>query len=135
MQCNMVIKWMHRAITAALLVLVVGFWWLNHQPNVRQNDALQRSYQLSDRQWLYMTVSRDGGATVPTVYRYYLTGQVQGTDAEIIQQLSAGQPVIEGTGSVSEARVDKNGDIDMTYSGKILSLNGSFTDVRLKIKQ
>ncbi|MRS16220.1 hypothetical protein GJV06_15085 [Enterobacteriaceae bacterium RIT691] len=129
------IKWAHRAITLGLLALVVGFWWLNYQPNVRANDALQRSYQLSERQWLYMTVSRDGGATVPTVYRYYLTGQLQGTDAAIVQQLSAGTPVIEGAGSISEARVDQNGDIDITYAGKVLTLNGSFADVRLKIKQ
>lgn len=134
MQCSTVIKWVHRAITTALLVLVVGFWWLNHQPNVRANDALQRSYQLSDRQWLYMTVSRDGGATVPTVYRYYLTGRLQGPDAEIVQQLSEGIPIIEGVGSVSEAKVDQNGDIDITYSGKVLSLNGEFTGARLIVK-
>lgn len=128
------IKWGHRAVTLILLVLVVGYLLLNDQPNTRANDDLQRAYQLSDHQWLYMTMSRDGGATVPTVYRYYLSGQLRGTHAEIVRQLSEVTPVIEGTGSVSEARVDQDGYIEMTYSGKVISLNGSFTDVRLKVK-
>lgn len=129
------IKWLHRVVTLVLFVLIVGFWWLNHQPNVRANDELKRAYQLSDHQWLYMTVSRDGGATVPTVYRYYLADHLSGSDEEVVRQLSMGRPVIEGRGSVSEAKVDQNGDIDITYSGDVLSLNGSFTNVHLKIKQ
>ena len=50
------IKWIHRLVTVSLLVLVIGFLWLNHQPNQRNSDELQRVYQLSDSVWLYMTV-------------------------------------------------------------------------------
>lgn len=60
------IKWIHRLVTASLLVLVIGFLWLNHQPNQRNSDELQRAYKLSDSVWLYMTVNNQGGTNRTT---------------------------------------------------------------------
>lgn len=77
------IRWTHRLVTVSLLILVIGFFWLNHQPNPRNNDELQRVYKLSDSVWLYMTVNNQGGATVPTIYRYYLSGEIAGKDIDI----------------------------------------------------
>ena len=77
-------KWIHRLVTVSLLALVIGFLWLNHQPNRQGSDELQHVYKLSDSVWLYMTVNNQGDATVPTIYRYYLSEKITGKDTDWI---------------------------------------------------
>ncbi|TCL48687.1 hypothetical protein EDC47_107207 [Raoultella planticola] len=129
-----VIRWLHRLVTLALLVLIIGFVWLNHQPDPRNSDELQHVYKLSDNVWLYMTVNNQGGATVPTIYRYYLSHEIAGNDTEIIQQLTQKSPVIEGTGSLTSAGIDKNGAVNLSYSGKVISVQDNISDLRFSVK-
>lgn len=128
------IRWLHRLVTVALLIIVTGFIWLNHQPAQRNSDELQRVYTLSDSVWLYMTVNNQGGATVPTLYRYYLSNKLTGNDAEIIHLLAATDPVIEGTGTITDASIDKNGEVNISYSGKIISIKENISNLRFTIK-
>ena len=127
-------KWIHSLVTLSLLTLVIGFLWLNHQPNPRNNDELQRVYKLSDSVWLYMTVNNQGGATVPTIYRYYLSGGIAGKDIDIIHQLAMKHPVIEGTGTITAASLDTNGEVKITYSGKVISIESNISDLRFSVK-
>ncbi|WP_297117318.1 hypothetical protein [uncultured Enterobacter sp.] len=127
------IKWTHRLITLFLLLLVAGFIWLNHQPDPRNSDELQRVYKLSDSVWLYMTVNNQGGATFPTLYRYYLSQKLTGKDAEIIQQLNVKYPVIEGTGTITEARIGENGKVNISYSGKVTSIQKDVSNLRFSV--
>ncbi|MEI9579895.1 hypothetical protein [Enterobacter asburiae] len=127
-------KWIHSLVTLSLLTLVIGFFWLNHQPNPRNNDELQRVYKLSDSVWLYMTVNNQGGATVPTIYRYYLSGALAGKDTDIIHQLAMKYPVIEGTGTITSASIDTNGEVKITYSGKVISIESNISDLRFSVK-
>ena len=127
------IKWIHRLITLSLLVLVIGFLWLNHQPSQRNSDELQRVYKLSDSVWLYMTVNNQGGATVPTIYRYYLSGEISGNDADVIHQLAMKHPVIEGTGTITTASMDTNGEVKITYSGKVISIQDNISNLRFSV--
>lgn len=129
-----VIKWLHRFVTVALLFLVLGFMWLNHQPNPRNSDELQHVYKLSDSVWLYMTVNNQGGATVPTVYRYYLSRKITGKGREIIHQLARQYPVIEGAGSITNASIDKSGEVTITYSGKVTSIQNDISNLRFSVK-
>ncbi|KAJ93739.1 hypothetical protein DF41_11770 [Raoultella planticola] len=129
-----VIRWLHRLVTLALLVLIIGFVWLNHQPDPRNSDELQHVYKLSDNVWLYMTVNNQGGATVPTIYRYYLSHEIAGNDTEIIQQLTQKSPVIEGTGSLTSAGIDKNGAVNLSYSGKVISVQDNISSIRFSVK-
>lgn len=124
------IKWIHRLVTVSLLI---GFLWLNHQPNQRNNDELQRVYKLSDSVWLYMTVNNQGGATVPTIYRYYLSGEISGNDADVIHQLAMKHPVIEGTGTITTASMDTNGEVKITYSGKVISIQDNISNLRFSV--
>ncbi|EGQ5301536.1 hypothetical protein ACOBM3_21175 [Enterobacter hormaechei] len=128
------IKWIHRLVTISLLVLVIGFMWLNHQPNQRNSDELQRVYKLSDSVWLYMTVNNQGGATVPTLYRYYLSAEIAGKETDIIHQLAMKHPVIEGTGTITAASIGKNGEVIITYSGKVISIENDISDLRFSVK-
>ena len=128
------IKWIHRLVTASLLVLVIGFLWLNHQPNQRNSDELQRAYKLSDSVWLYMTVNNQGGTTVPPIYRYYLSGALAGKDTDIIHQLAMKYPVIEGTGTITSASIDTNGEVKITYSGKVISIESNISDLLFSVK-
>ncbi|MEE9657993.1 hypothetical protein [Enterobacter cloacae complex sp. CARB60] len=128
------IKWIHRLVTVSLLVLVIGFLWLNHQPNQRDSDELQRVYKLSDSVWLYMTVNNQGGTTVPPIYRYYLSGEIAGKDTDIIRQLTMKHPVIEGTGTITAASIDTNGEVKITYSGKVISIESDISDLRFTVK-
>lgn len=128
------IKWTHRLVTVSLLALVIGFLWLNHQPNQRKSDELQRVYKLSDSVWLYMTVNNQGGTTVPTIYRYYLSGALSGKDADIIHQLAMKYPIIEGTGTITSASIDTSGEVKIAYSGKVISIENNITDLRFSVK-
>ena len=128
------IKWIHRLVTVVLLILVAGFIWLNHQPNPRSGDVLQRAYKLSDNVWLYMTVNDRGGATVPTIYRYYLSREIAAKDADVIQQLATKRPILEGTGSITEAFIDKNGEVSIAYSGKVFSVQQDVRHLRFTVK-
>ena len=127
------IKWIHRLVTVSLLALVIGFLWLNHQPSQQKSDELQRVYKLSDSVWLYMTVNNQGGATVPTIYRYYLSGEISGNDADVIHQLAMKHPVIEGTGTITTASMDTNGEVKITYSGKVISIQGNISNLRFSV--
>lgn len=128
------IKWIHRLVTVVLLVLVAGFLWLNNPNDARDHDELQRAYKLSDSVWLYITVNNQGGATVPTFYRYYLSQKLPGEDGDIIRQLAAQSPVLEGTGSITEAHVEKNGLVSIAYSGNVFSVREDVSELRLTIK-
>lgn len=128
------IRWVHGIVTLVLLFTVLGFMWLNHQPDPRKNDELQRVYKLSDSVWLYMTVNSQGGATVPTVYRYYLSHELSGKDTEIIKQLVERSPVIEGTGSITNASIDKSGEVNITYSGNVISIQNDISHLRFSVK-
>ncbi|NJQ21116.1 hypothetical protein HCO69_15935 [Pantoea sp. LS15] len=127
------IKWIHRLVTVSLLALVIGFLWLNHQPSQQKSDELQRVYKLSDSVWLYMTVNNQGGATVPTIYRYYLSGEISGNDADVIHQLAMKHPVIEGTGTITAASMDTNGEVKITYSGKVISIQDNISNLRFSV--
>lgn len=127
------IKWIHRLVTVSLLALVIGFLWLNHQPSQQKSDELQRVYKLSDSVWLYMTVNNQGGATVPTIYCYYLSGEISGNDADVIHQLAMKHPVIEGTGTITTASMDTNGEVKITYSGKVISIQDNISNLRFSV--
>ena len=127
-------KWIHSLVTLSLLTLVIGFFWLNHQPNPRNNDELQRVYKLSDSVWLYMTVNNQGGATVPTIYRYYLSKAIAGKGTDIIHQLAKKHPVIEGTGTITAASIDASGEVNIAYSGKVISIESNISSLRFSVK-
>ncbi|EPF0316670.1 hypothetical protein [Enterobacter chuandaensis] len=127
-------KWIHRLVTLSLLALVIGFLWLNYQPNQRNSDELQRAYKLSDSVWLYMTVNNQGDATVPTIYRYYLSEEIAGKDTDIIHQLAMKHPIIEGTGTITSASIDANGEVKIAYSGRVISIEDNISDLRFSVK-
>lgn len=127
-------KWIHSLVTLSLLILVIGFVWLNHQPNQRNHDELQRVYKLSDSVWLFMTVNNQSGATVPTIYRYSLSEKITGKDTDIIHQLAMRHPVIEGTGTVTAASIDTNGDVNIAYSGKVISIETNISNLQFSVK-
>ncbi|KFA84881.1 hypothetical protein [Enterobacter sp. EGD-HP1] len=127
-------KWIHSLVTLSLLILVIGFVWLNHQPNQRNHDELQRVYKLSDSVWLYMTVNNQGGTTVSPIYRYYLSGEIAGKDSDIIHQLTMKHPVIEGTGTITSASIDTSGEVKIAYSGKVISIESDISDLRFSVK-
>lgn len=127
------IKWLHRLVTVSLLVVVAGFWWLNHQPTPGEGEELQRAYKLNENVWLYTTVNRNGGATVPVVYRYYLAKEIQGNDNSILKALTTTSPVIVGTGSITDAHSDKNGQVHLSYSGKVFSMREDVSQLELTV--
>lgn len=128
------IKWIHRLVTVSLMALVIGFLWLNHQPSQQKSDELQRVYKLSDSVWLYMTVNNQGGTTVPPIYRYYLSGALAGKDPDIIHQLAMKYPVIEGTGTINSASIDTSGEVNIAYSGKVISIENNISSLRFSVK-
>lgn len=127
------IKWIHRLVTLILLIVIIGFVWLNHPPNPREGDELQRAYKLSDSVWLYMTVNDKGGATVPVLYRYYLSKEIRGENKDIIRELTAQSPVLEGTGSITDASVGSHGEVNIAYSGKVFSLREDISNLRFTV--
>lgn len=127
------IKWLHRLLTAILLIVVIGYVWVNHSsPN--PIHPLKRTYQVSHNTWLYMTAQNSGGATVPVAWRYYLSGQLSGDDGDIARQLSSATPIIVGYGTITDIQIDDKNVISVTYSGKVLSISDDATQVSFKIQ-
>ena len=77
MQWKTVIKRLHGALTAILLLIVISFIALNSSDE-RSEERLISSRQLNENTWLYVTGYSGGGATVANSYRYYLSGKIKG---------------------------------------------------------
>lgn len=107
------INFAHGLLTAALLIFI----WLNHQPDPRAGDTLQSVRQISPELWLYTTQNNEGGATVPTVYRYYLRTDKGAT----VLQLHDDIPFITGGGTISAISV-KGNVLHIDYSGSVFGI-------------
>ncbi|MGK9175937.1 hypothetical protein KXR87_22410 [Yokenella regensburgei] len=115
------IKWFHRALTAILLIIVIGFVMINSGGNNRAKDKLVSAQQITDSTWLYVTEDSTGGATVADSYRYYLSGKLEGN---VSASLSKQVPFLVAAGSA--ANVSADGDnINIKYSGKVFSFSNS----------
>ncbi|HBM7638172.1 TPA: hypothetical protein LZ311_005508 [Enterobacter asburiae] len=113
MRARTVINAAHWLSTAALAVFV----WLNYHPDPRAGDTLQSVRQVAPGAWLYTIQNSEGGATVPTVYRYYL----RSADGANVQQLNADFPFLTGGGTISAIAVDGDA-VRVDYSGKVYSI-------------
>ncbi|ATF93201.1 Uncharacterised protein [Cedecea neteri] len=127
------IKWLYRLLTLVLLMVVIGYVWMNFSPS-NPIYPLKRTYQVSHNTWLYMTEQNSGGATVPVAWRYYLSTQLSGDDSDIARQLSTVTPLIVGYGTITNIQVDDKNLISATYSGKVLSISDDATQVSFKIQ-
>ncbi|NIF58914.1 hypothetical protein F3J27_09265 [Enterobacter sp. Ap-916] len=127
------IKWLHRLLTAVLLMVVIGYAWMNFSPS-NPIHPLKRTYQVNHNTWLYMTEQSSGGTTVPVAWRYYLSNQLSGDDSDLARQLSTAIPIVVGYGTITDIQVDDKNVISVTYSGKVLSLSDDVTQVRFKIQ-
>lgn len=115
------IKWIHRAVTVILLVVVIGFIMLNSGNDERAADKLVSSQQLNDHTWLYVTGYTGGGATVAGSYRFYLAGKIDGDEAASLSRMV---PFLVAGGS--GANVSASGDtISVKYGGKVISFSNS----------
>ena len=113
LRARTVINGIHWLIT----VMLLAFVWFTHQPDPRADDSLQSVRQVSAGLWLYTTQNNDGGATVPTVFRYYFH-DASGAD---VKELNGEFPFLSGGGTISSVAVD--GDkIHVDYSGKIYGI-------------
>lgn len=125
MPFKMVIKWLHRFATLALLLLVVCFWWLNQSGDNPAGDDLLRTQKINDHMWLYMTESQSGGTTVPFHYRYYLAGDLKGSNSEIVKSLAEGFPFISGSGTIADVSTSTDNRVTVKYSGNVFSLSNT----------
>ncbi|WP_152929113.1 hypothetical protein [Pantoea sp. RIT-PI-b] len=123
MRVNSVTKWLHCAITVSLLIGFISLLWLNTQSDNPANDTLQNSHRISDHLWLYTTMNDSGGATVSTLYRYYLSDHLLGTNQHLLMELKKQIPFMEGYGSISSIKQDAKDSVRVVYSGNILSLD------------
>lgn len=116
-----VIKVLHCIVTASLLVMVVMFFWIDHQDS--SPDELKSVTQINGDRWLYMTERDNGGATVPITYRYYIHSKMSGSDQEVVKQLSQLEPLISGMGNITDIQSDKDNRINVSYSGRVIALS------------
>ena len=123
MPFNTAIRWVHGFITLALLILVVGCWFMHSDNASYAEEELQHTYKLNNQLWLYMTENRHGGATVPIIYRYYLGKEIKGSEREIVKHLNADMLFLSGTGTISAIHADNENRVEVTYSGEVFSLS------------
>jgi len=122
MRASKAFKGVYSFVTLLLLAIVAIFIWLNHTPDYRSSDILQNSYQINDRLWLYTTRSDSGGATVPTLYRYFLSGKLRGNSEAQAEQLRQQMPFLVGDGTISSITEEDDNRVKIVYSGHVLSL-------------
>ncbi|WP_312140633.1 hypothetical protein [Pantoea septica] len=126
MRANMASKGIYRFVTLGVLVVAALFFWLNCSPGSPSGDVLQNSYQINARLWLYTTRNDSGGATVPVIYRYFLSGELRGNSEAQAQQLKQQTPFLVGDGTISAVTEDDN-KVKIVYSGNVLSLERTAT--------
>lgn len=125
MRVSAAFKVLHGLVTIVLLVVVIGFVWLTGGDE-KADDVYQGSHQVSQDLWLYTTKNSSGNATVPIVYRYYLSQQLSGSPEQITKVLHDRMPFLTGTGSVSA--ITRDGDsVAVAYSGRVYSLDPATT--------
>ncbi|EMH4161782.1 hypothetical protein RJ498_000999 [Pluralibacter gergoviae] len=121
MPLKMVIRWLHCMLTTILLVIVIGFVILNTGGDSRADDKLVSSQQISDSAWLYVTEYSGGGATVANIYRYYLSGKLEGNiSASLAKQVY----FMEADGSAARVSAQDN-TFHIQYSGRVFSFSNS----------
>lgn len=121
MQGSTVIKWIHRLLTAVLLVLVVGNVAYRYYVGPPYDDALYQSRQLNEDTWLYVTKYQGGGATVSEVYRYYLAGEIQ---KDVLKALGNTAPFL--TADSDNASIIKVGNrVTVRITGRIYDFTNS----------
>ena len=123
MRVSRVIKGLHCLVTLMLLLLVIFFISVNHTDTPRTGDELQHRYKINDSLWLYTTINREGNATVPMIYRFYLFGEITGNNDVVINTLKNTMPFLAGNGSISKITSDGKEHISIIYSGKVYSLS------------
>lgn len=129
---SMVIKKLHTALTL-LLLIIIGCLIINNG-NSQDSDALKRSQKINQSTWLYMTEYDSGGATVPALYRYYLTSEIVGNDQQVLKKLNTLEPLIEGSGSIHSLSLTADGKVTFGWSGKIFSVSSEITKANFEIE-
>lgn len=122
MQGRLVIKILHRTLTAVLLLIVggyVGFQYFFNQP---PNDVLVSKQKLSESVWLYTTRYDGGNATVPDFYRFYLDKDDGNRD--VMAALKKRTPFMEAKTSDVTATAYGN-TVNIKITGKIYSFTNS----------
>lgn len=122
MRVSAVFKWLHRLTTLVLLIVVVGFLLLNRTADYKADDLFHISRQVTPELWLYATRNDSGNATVPVVYRYYLSPEITGSEGEIVKALHSSMPFLEGTGDIAAISAENN-RVRVVYSGRVYSLD------------
>ena len=123
MRVSRVIKGLHYLLTLMLLLLVVFFISVNHTDTSSTGDDLQHRYKINDSLWLYTTINREGSATVPMIYRFYLSGEITGNNDVVINTLKNKMPFLAGNGSISKITSDGKEHVSIIYSGRVYSLS------------
>ncbi|WP_411704284.1 hypothetical protein [Edaphovirga cremea] len=118
---NTAIKWVHRLLTAFLLLVVASYVVYQHYVGPPYNDAVFSSRQLNENTWLYVTKYQGGGATVSDVYRYYLSGKIAGDAVKALGEMS---PFLTAdTGSVNISKIGNLVTVKVT--GKVYDFSNS----------
>lgn len=119
MRGSMVIKWLHRFITLALLIIVgcyLAYQYLMHAPN---DDTLAIQKPISESITLYVTKYNGGGATVSDVYRYYLAPKDQ-----TLKELQENEPFL--VSDKGDAAISGYSDtVNVKLAGRVYSFNNS----------
>ncbi|WP_261642345.1 hypothetical protein [Erwinia mallotivora] len=113
-------KWGHRALTIALLLIVIVAGLLWYSENAARDDRIFSQKQLSDSVWLYVTKYQDAGATDSDVYRYYLNKNL----AEPMSVLQKTAPFLQA--DTGDATITAVGDhVLVKLTGKVYSFTNS----------
>ncbi len=133
--------------TVAWLVSVIcviqGIWILAHYEFHPELSRIVKRYPIDGDGTLYVAISDTGGATVPSIYRYYLHRKIEGDELALKALSSEGRPFLvtrdHGARVVIEGRRIKISVTDSVYrfSSPALLKNGdrySVMDVWLDAK-
>lgn len=124
MRTRTVFNWIHAIVTLCLLLTVAGFFWLNQSADYREDDTLMYSHEIGPHCWLYVTQNNSGGATVATLFRYFLSDRITGSPEKIATGLRRRTPFLQGNGTLSAITAQPQG-YQIGYSGDVLSLQRS----------
>jgi len=120
MQIDTAIKWGYKALTIALLLIVVVAGLLWYSENAPRDDRLISQKQLSEDVWLYITKYQNAGATDSDTYRYYLNKRLN----DPMTVLNKTAPFLQA--DTDDATIMAIGDhVLVKLTGKVYSFSNS----------
>lgn len=116
-------KALHWVISITMAAMIFGYFYLQYEQRITVRDKLYEARQLTPRTWLYITEYAGANMTTGNVYRYFLSGKLNGDHLVMLEKQGIAPTL---TANTPNAKVDGIGNnVSFTVYGTIYNFTTS----------